>query len=268
MIAHGVSLSKTFADYATRKPTFEYPPFIAHDENGFRRQEQNCVHIKDVVWDTGLKEWVSLGKKNKPHPRQSRPREWPKSWQWPFDVMHNRENIDGSCINCGRGAKEPCSCKPSQWRVKSDWEPLRALIGTQDAGIGVKTLTAWKKDDILGDYVGEIRPFNDTEDNQYSMLVPLRRQGNSPTVAMIDATKAGNWTRFVNHTTDDPNLEIDIARVGQQRLMVLKGTYRVSVRPNIMLPLLQDSLILQLACSVGGLNKIGSYSMLAVTNAF
>lgn len=216
-------INKKFADYSTRAPIIEHPPFLAlHEDTGVWDQI-SVIHIKELAWDANPMEWITFNSSFEIGSAQQRPRDWPKAWQWPFEVMRNRDVVDGPCLNCAKGAREPCMCIPSQWRHKIDWEPLRVLFYTQDAGIGVKTRTAWKKGDILGDYVGVLRPYNNVERNNYSMVVPLRKPSCSPHIAMIDATKAGNWTRFTNHTTEDPNLETTLARVGSQRLFVFRA---------------------------------------------
>ncbi|KAL9085746.1 MAG: hypothetical protein Q9159_004515 [Coniocarpon cinnabarinum] len=215
--------NKKFADYSTRMPAVEHPPFMVIHEEAGAWEGVDVTHVEDVVWDASSTEWIGFDDKFEVGSVQQRPKEWPKQWQWPFDVLRNRETVDGSCLNCASGPKEPCLCLPAQWRHKIDWAPLRILFHSKEAGVGVRTRTAWKKGDVLGDYVGVLRPYNDFEENFYSFVVPLRKSFTDP-VAMIDASKAGNWTRFMNHSKDDPNVEIALNRVGSQRVLVARAT--------------------------------------------
>ena len=217
-----LKLNKGFADYSTRAPTNQYQAFFAFHEECGTWEEVDVLHVEEVVWDANPAEWIAFNDRFEAGPMQQRPKEWPKHWQWPFDILRNRESIDGPCLNCARGARESCVCLPWQWRRKVDWEPLRLLFRSKEAGIGVRTRTAWKKDEVLGDYIGVLRPYNSDEENHYSLIVPLRKSASTP-VAMIDSTKAGNWTRFLNHAANGPNLEIAIRRVGNQRLFVFKA---------------------------------------------
>ncbi|KZM26353.1 hypothetical protein ST47_g2587 [Ascochyta rabiei] len=90
-----------------------------------------------------------------------------------------------------------------------------------------------KKDDILGAYLGELIPArNDNTDYCHEVTIDPEFQKTSAPVAYIDAEKHGSHVRFCNHSCDS-NAKIFEARVGKERVLVLRATKRIKAGEQI-----------------------------------
>lgn len=97
----------------------------------------------------------------------------------------------------------------------------------QGKGIGCITLRTWLPGELLGDYCGEIRPYNDYEHNPYCLAVSVFGS-SSKRIAMIDSLAEGNWTRFVNHSCS-ANLRFKECNVGGHRIYALVAVRNIDV---------------------------------------
>ncbi|KAH7074557.1 hypothetical protein BKA63DRAFT_414613 [Paraphoma chrysanthemicola] len=143
------------------------------------------------------------------------------------------------------------------------WHDHFELRETKDRGIGVFTKTAFKTDDVLGWYAGEVLS-SDACDNHgdYLMEMPIGETLSSPPespctsaskyapscpslssetpssalthetsaadmTVFIDASRGGNWTRFINHSCK-PYTEFRMLRVSAVRIMVVEAARYIS----------------------------------------
>ncbi|UPX14422.1 uncharacterized protein EKO05_0004904 [Ascochyta rabiei] len=95
-------------------------------------------------------------------------------------------------------------------------------------GIGAYALNTFKKDTVLGEYLGELvpgyfLPVEGSGGDRYSYNVT---NAEDKTVAFVDALRMGNWTRFVNQSSD-PNAACDTQRVGRELKHVVMATKHI-----------------------------------------
>lgn len=143
-----------------------------------------------------------------------------------------------------------CSHTFENWqRATQDWQDHFELSKTEDRGIGVYTKQTFKRDDVLGWYAGEIVPSNTSRnDNDYLMEMPIGEMRDiqpddsdsgygsaassssaaEPTeeTIMIDGSRKGNWTRFINHSCE-PYCEFRVRRVGNIRIMIVEAVKKI-----------------------------------------
>lgn len=191
--------------------------FCYSDVKGQKHLLLSTQKTWDCPFDIASNEWR----------RTKRPGKWPEYLQWPADVMRCR-SWDGPCLVCGMSSGEtPCGCSVPKWRGQHSWPTVRKLYMFPEKGIGVITQRTWQSGDYLGDYVGEIRPYNDHENNSYCLAVSINAS-SSRRIAMIDAKTYGNWTRFVNHSCR-ANLTFKEANVGGYRIYALVALRDIEV---------------------------------------
>lgn len=122
------------------------------------------------------------------------------------------------CWNYSDGYGELCSSNAARFERQQtcthafedwingdlDWQSRFKLVETGNKGVGVQTKIPWRKDDVLGFYVGKILPQVPAVED-YSFKIPLGPKvgGRSKrSVGYVDETEYGNWTRFLNHSCD------------------------------------------------------------------
>lgn len=108
----------------------------------------------------------------------------------------------GPCEICSRPFEQECNC-----RLTSLAGELTELVEYPNKGVGVRALSNFKAGDVLGEYVVVIQPIASMyEDPTYLMLVGVYPEGGSDckidNLAVSDATRVGNWTRYVNHSCE------------------------------------------------------------------
>ncbi|KAH7087515.1 hypothetical protein FB567DRAFT_346852 [Paraphoma chrysanthemicola] len=203
------------------------------------------------------------------------PSTFPPNMPWPPKTAQDlllavgsegEECIGNSCYTDTQCYDHSCTHSFSTFKQsKKTWHDHFDLRETKDKGIGVFTKTAFKTDDVLGWYAGEILSSN-TRNNQgdYLMEMPIGATASSPpespcpsdsehtpsspspsssnasssalthdTSAMdmtvlIDASRRGNWTRFINHSCK-PYTEFRMRRVGDVRIMDVEAVRRIPV---------------------------------------
>lgn len=208
-------------------------------------------HINDYTLDPSLFA-------NHPYPAT-----FPPGGSWPpqtaQDILHAVGYEFNSCVGdrCYTDdvCEEPyCDHTFKNWKqATQDWQKYFELRKTKDRGIGVYTKRAFKQDDVLGWYAGEIMPSESSRfDNAYLMEIPIGKSeedmdqenagsdsdsgygsscsesSKAPSIApveetvMIDGEKNGNWTRFINHSCA-PHCDFRVRRVGMMRIMTVEA---------------------------------------------
>ncbi|KAF1851182.1 SET domain-containing protein [Cucurbitaria berberidis CBS 394.84] len=169
-----------------------------------------------------------------------------------------KDCVGGRCFTRAI-CNDPC-CRHTfeAWKhATQDWQDHFELRKTDDRGIGVYTKRAFKKKDVLGWYAGELvvsagddynndylmevpiggdpipESLNDSDsDNDYNQTELLPPSPSSPSSSttsvsagesvMIDASRKGNWTRFINHSCK-AHCDYRVCRVGNIRMIVVEA---------------------------------------------
>lgn len=138
----------------------------------------------------------------------SRPSNWPAEKPYPSDPTISNE----PCELC---LLDKCACE-----ITDSPEVLKPLVELQrygNKGVGIRALQRFEADEILGEYVGEILPWDCKDDSVYGMSFMI----NDTHIAMISSQFRGNWTRFLNHSCDS-NTEFTYMTIGgRRRIMVV-----------------------------------------------
>ena len=172
------------------------------------------------------------------------PVDYPYSWEikaWPPNMQEKllwARKQDGPCLhpNCGQkplnyGASRHCRCNVADWRLDR-YEKYGSKIFIKwiddKLGYGAFTSIAIAKDEVLGDYLGELIPkklWREGErDDTYTMGIYADTEDNTEyeVLGFIDSQYHGNWTRFVNHHCTDFNVEVSPPkRLGKTRVSAL-----------------------------------------------
>lgn len=109
-----------------------------------------------------------------------------------------RKKTWGPCEVCSKPFEQQCNC-----RLHSMAGDLTELVEYPNKGVGVRALSNFRAGDILGEYVGVIRPIASSyADPTYLMTVGMYPEDSSEceNLAIADGTRVGNWTRYVNHS--------------------------------------------------------------------
>ena len=86
--------------------------------------------------------------------------------------------------------------------------------------VGVRTLTRFKKGDILDAYMGEIFPCGVPEDLTYSLDQNTKERKR---IATITAAQFGNWTRYINHSCKEPSVAFVERTIGKYTLVTIEA---------------------------------------------
>lgn len=109
----------------------------------------------------------------------------------------------GPCLICNSTVGD-CNCN-THTPSHHFHPPLVELTPCGIRGLGIRALQAIPLDTLLGEYVGEVYPAT-MPDEELAMLdytygLSMTPPGSvSPSLAVINAEKYGNWTRFINHS--------------------------------------------------------------------
>ena len=134
-----------------------------------------------------------------------------------------------TCESCGATARRIdrlCVCTTTPWDGKntkawSDKNIDLRWVG-DDKGIGAYVLRPMKKGTVLGEYLGELLPY-DQFDSTYMFDVTNDEEEK---VVFIDSLRMGNWVRYINHSCD-ANTEFVAVRVGQGMRYLVKATRQI-----------------------------------------
>lgn len=181
------------------------------------RDEQRQRNIDDNIFN--VKKWAQ---------RTSRPQYWPKHWKYPCDPqtphLSHTETFP-HCINCGKPAfidrslqelyPQHCKCELSEGCddfVVEVIELPRRKSNPNLLNRGVRLLTPVKEGHYLACYTGEIVPLEVVwcEEDIYAIdplephdpLATNTDNDARPIIAKISARIYGNWTRYLNHSTE------------------------------------------------------------------
>lgn len=107
-----------------------------------------------------------------------------------------RETPWPACRFCGH--KTPCGCLAAP-----NPTDLVELIEYPEKGIGIRALAKFKKDEILGEFLGEIDlPKADFKVTLYDFEQVIWDGREPKRIALICPGHLGNWTRFINHSCE------------------------------------------------------------------
>lgn len=137
------------------------------------------------------------------------------------DLLRTRK---GKCLfHADAGHGQVCGplCNTRMFHAKKDHHNSLDLRETKDMGIGIFTKQAIPTGTVLGLYHGVLRPYDQltTAQKRYSNFLFKHPQHGE---LYVDASAAGNWTRFLNHSCD-PNCTFARAlRCGYMRVIYVR----------------------------------------------
>lgn len=135
-----------------------------------RFQGKTQIHVNESVYEP------------QKHNNQSHPMLRQTPWQ--------------ACQLCD--GKTPCGCVAAP-----NPTDLVELIEYPEKGIGIRALAKFKKDEILGEFLGEIDlPKADFKVTLYDLEQVIWDGREHKKVALICPGHLGNWTRFINHSCE------------------------------------------------------------------
>lgn len=117
-------------------------------------------------------------------------------------------------------AQRPCTCTKTAWESLNDsawFERNIRLELTARRGIGAVALAPLAVDTIVGEYLGELVP---AEQSKYHSPYLLELLNSRECIGFIDSLRVGSWTRFVNHSCQ-ANLMFEMMRVGGEMRIFL-----------------------------------------------
>lgn len=120
-------------------------------------------------------------------------------------VKSEATSLEG-CHMCG--SYDACGCT-----LQSRAADLVELVEYPEKGTGVRTLTSFRRNDILDVFVGELRA-----DTRHDNVYPLTQDcdgTHGPTLCYICSEKSGNWTRFINHSCQ-PSTQFMVRTIGDR----------------------------------------------------
>ncbi|CZT53511.1 uncharacterized protein RSE6_15126 [Rhynchosporium secalis] len=121
--------------------------------------------------------------------------EWPKPDCWPWEWPRSPSWVPSSDTRCDLCDQEDCTC------IVSCLPQTRPRISNElGKGQGVRAVGIYRKDQILGELLGEFVPL-DTFNDGWAMEFRRPDLGDEP-IAQIYSKKMGNWVRKVNHSCD------------------------------------------------------------------
>lgn len=181
----------------------EYPVNLRHPED----------MLKAVLYTGRIAQrHIKAGKK----PKESTRTQSPGYRLW--DKLSRCRN----CPNKPTTISGMCSCTTTPWDDRNTfaWQKANIELRVEDEALGVGTyaLSSFKVHEVLGEYVGELVPADDT-DSRYLFGIDNHEKR---TVANIDSLRLGNWTRFINHSCD-PNARFQVVRVGDGARVICKA---------------------------------------------
>jgi hypothetical protein len=121
-----------------------------------------------------------------------------------------------------------------------DWQERFEIRNSEmlAIGFGLFSRCEWKINDILGCYLGEIKPRVEPNASYFVKLqigpeeVVDRRKSaaaksvDKPKFVYVDAERRGNWARFMNHNCNN-NAEIVQARVGSTKFIAIRARRKI-----------------------------------------
>ena len=135
-----------------------------------------------------------------------------------IDVLRY-ERSDWRCQYCKKTGDDPDCDSSCYKKLKQENFLTDDAIDIKGPGkLGYSAFTApdttVKKGQYLGEYIGYLKPTDHHGKSMYCVDVPR--------VCVIDAERAGNWTRFINSCCD-PNVTAWWACIGKRHVIVFKA---------------------------------------------
>jgi len=178
-----------------------------------------------------------------------RPSYWPSHLTWPNDItkslvysvprdpendgntttprplksyLQECKGLDcpGSKRRRTRRAERLCTCTKTAWESLNDPTWYERNIGlelTATRGIGVVALAPLAVDTVVGEYLGELVP---AQQSKYHSPYLMELRNSRECIGCIDSLRVGSWTRFVNHSCR-ANLAFETMRVGGEMRVFL-----------------------------------------------
>ena len=128
-----------------------------------------------------------------------------------------------------------CNCTVAPWDLRNTFEwfksniELRAFEGRD---IGTVALTPLTHDIVIGEYVGELVPFDPNASTVLGSEYIFDIAGNDGVLALIDGGRMSSWTRFINHSCR-PSMGFDVIRVGRRIKMCVVAVRDIEVGEEI-----------------------------------
>ena len=86
----------------------------------------------------------------------------------------------------------------------------------------MRALQRIPKKAILAEYLGEVYPWNYSEDPIYALDFSLPGTQPEEVIASISSKRYGNWTRFINHSCDS-STKFTVVTVGGRHTSVVQA---------------------------------------------
>lgn len=147
-----------------------------------------------------------------------RPLSWPAHRPYPENPLIVHDTSIKPCMACK--SHHPCEC--SFLENPHVFSPLVELRDYGRKGVGVRALQRIPKGAILDEYLGEVYPWNYSEDPIYALDFSLPGTRNDAVIASISSKRYGNWTRFINHSCDS-STKFTMVTVGGRHKSVVQS---------------------------------------------
>ena len=204
----------------------------AHCENVVWKIPMNCDRFRYVIPATGLglrEHYVPIIHKNHFNRKASEAAQRPPTWllEHPFPSDPTKFLSPTACYICGCANVRQCNCS----RVAHDNRVEIYEFGMK--GAGARSLGNITTGTVLGEYMGDIHPF-DQSPTPYSVEVDIAPASASEprVVAIIDASSMGNVFRFLNHSCE-PNAQLLVARVGRSLRVIVEAIQEIKLYQEI-----------------------------------
>ncbi|KAL2801192.1 hypothetical protein BJX66DRAFT_4370 [Aspergillus keveii] len=148
----------------------------------------------------------------------------PREWDGETRDPTLRTKYDGRCDLCR--SPEICDCK-----LDPSVGTLVELVERPGTGTGVRTLTSFKKGDILGQFVGELLPPKFGKDPIYA-LAHVSKKDSEDCIATVSPRYYGNWTRYLAHSCNAAT-EFRARTVGHRTIMTVEASRDIAAFEDI-----------------------------------
>jgi hypothetical protein len=149
-------------------------------------------HIDESIFDP--LRWSSCGRATDPTLRRPSP-----------TYLTHPPQIGTDCFLCG--SESSCDC-----RLEDRSGEFVELKEYPNKGTGVRTLTNFKRNDVLGAFIGELLP----APTEY--VYPLTQRNDcfrGQDLCTVSPHQFGNWTRYINHSCE-PSTSFTIRTIGNR----------------------------------------------------
>ncbi|KAI7372942.1 hypothetical protein KC328_g16924, partial [Hortaea werneckii] len=151
------------------------------------------------------------------------------------DVVRCRSQ-EALCLHCGRYSDDP-ACSPKCYTAFRTTNFLSSssidIRGPGETGYGAFTAPGVhiSKGQWLDEYIGELLPLPSPDTASTNPSISLYRLW-IPGTAIIDASRAGNWTRFINSSCR-PNVRVWGESVGKKQVVLFQAIREIGPEEEI-----------------------------------